>query len=491
MLYDPPFYNIYLNVATSAPEAFLDSLPSAIAPTAALPAVPTGPNVRASLASQLQLGVFDPRQFSQTNIAPNFGPDKVQSWSLGFEREISKNSALEVRYAGNHGYNLFQTVDANPFIADLAANFPNLVPAGLTPCPVTQAVVPSAVGRVNCNEGVLRQRTNTGFSNYNSVQMEFRSNNLFKQLSLRSSYTYSKNLDNVSEIFSTFGGGNTTFIAQNPANPQGPGEYSLSGLDIPHQWSLIVTEQIPFFREQHGIVGHVLGGWSISGNYIVASGQRFSPTQIFEASAVSPNFYDSAFFNAFNSRVETAHPFLGSASAPLTSVGIFAQDACNLFGSGTLGDSSDFVCGPMSGLAANQLISLNSLNKSLVDPNATQATVTTINQSQARFIINSATAQTVFGTPFGNAPRNPQGAQDAITNIGNFALFKDVKINERVGLQFHVTMDNVFNHSNFTSVDPFLLDAGLTGPGTFTGFADPSQTPSVPRTILIGGKISF
>ena len=46
MLYDPPFYNIYLNVATSAPEVFLNSVSSP--GTHPLPAVPTGPNVRAA-----------------------------------------------------------------------------------------------------------------------------------------------------------------------------------------------------------------------------------------------------------------------------------------------------------------------------------------------------------------------------------------------------------------------------------------------------------
>jgi len=128
-------------------------------------------------------------------------------------------------------------------------------------------------------------------------------------------------------------------------------------------------------------------------------------------------------------------------------------------------------------------VSLNSFN---ID-----GTPVTVTQNQVRYIVNSNTAQTVFGTPFGNAPRNPAGAQDAIQNIGNFTLFKDVKVNERVALQFHVTMDNMFNHANYTSIDPFLVDAGLTGPGTFTGFADPTMTPSVPRQILFGGKVSF
>jgi hypothetical protein len=111
------------------------------------------------------LGAFDPRTFSQTQITPNFGPDKVQTWNLGFERELTKNAAFEARYVGNHGGNLFQTLDSNPFIGDLAAAFPNLVPAGLTPCPASQAFAPVAIGRENCNNGVARIRTNTAYSN--------------------------------------------------------------------------------------------------------------------------------------------------------------------------------------------------------------------------------------------------------------------------------------------------------------------------------------
>jgi len=78
--------------------------------------------------------------------------------------EIVPSAVFEVRYVGNRGTNLFQSVNGNPRIDGLAAAFPNLIPAGLTPCPAAQAVVPQAVGRVNCNLGVVRNRTNTGYS---------------------------------------------------------------------------------------------------------------------------------------------------------------------------------------------------------------------------------------------------------------------------------------------------------------------------------------
>jgi len=475
MLYDPPVYNIYLNIATSAPEVFLQTLTGAAATANPLLANPTGPNVRTQLASSLTKGVFDPRTFAETNVTPNFGPDKVHSWTLGMERELTKNSAIEVRYVGNHAYNLFQTQDGNPFIADLKTDFPNLVPAGQTPCPAAQAFAAVAIGRTDCNNGVVRTRSNTGYSNYQAAQVEFRANNLFKQLTVRSSYTYSKTLDNVSEIFSTGGGGNTLFSAQNPANQiNGPGEYSFSGLDYPHQWTILATETLPFYKDQKGLVGHIMGGWAISANYLIASGQRYTPSQFGAAvGSANGNYYDAGYINSFVG-ADTAHPFLGSLSAPATSVGIFCGDAL----------SSAACTG--AGLTDTSLISLTALQ-------SPAGTITAVNKNQVRFIMNAFNAQTVFGTPFGDMPRNP--VQDAISNTANLSIFKTVKLGEHAGFQFHATFLNVLNHSNYSSVDPFIDDAGLTG--AFNGFGDPTQTPSVntaappTRRIIFGGKLTF
>ena len=49
MLYDPPFYNIYINMSSSAPEVFLQSFTGAAAASKPLPAVPNGTNVRVGL----------------------------------------------------------------------------------------------------------------------------------------------------------------------------------------------------------------------------------------------------------------------------------------------------------------------------------------------------------------------------------------------------------------------------------------------------------
>ena len=117
--YDPPFYNIYLNISSSAPQVLaqtiLGAAPGSTQP-APLEAAPFGPTVRADLAPFLTLGVSDPRTFAETTITPNFKPDRVHSWSFGVQRELSSHAALEVRYVGNRGQNLFQSLNGNPYL---------------------------------------------------------------------------------------------------------------------------------------------------------------------------------------------------------------------------------------------------------------------------------------------------------------------------------------------------------------------------------------
>jgi hypothetical protein len=74
---------------------------------------------------------------------------------------------------------------------------------------------------------------------------------------MKATYTFSKALDNVSEIFSSFAGGGTTSFAQNPLDT-GKAEYGLSGLDFPHTFTVSAYEMLPFMRAQHGIVGHAV-----------------------------------------------------------------------------------------------------------------------------------------------------------------------------------------------------------------------------------------
>jgi Carboxypeptidase regulatory-like domain len=495
--YDPAFYNIYLNMATSAPQVFRDAI--RLGPP--VPASMTSAAARAALAPFIQLGQVDPRALAQQTVAPDFRPDTVHSWSLGIEREISRQSVLELRYTGNRARDLFQNINANPFILQLKKDFPNVVPAGLTPC-TTPDIIESvgfpvqfnpAFGRVDCKKGAVLEVANTGYSDHHAAQVEFRSNNLFRQLTVRTGYTFSKTTDNTSEIFGTaainggVGAGNTMAMSQNPFSFT-DAEHGTSGLDFPHVFTVAFTEELPFFRQQHGLLGHVLGGWSISGNYLLASGQPYTPVQRFLATCTNPasppngippnncfvpgqtgDYFDELFFSQLNNGLETARPFLANPSAPVSSVGIYAGDAC-VFGL-SLACNAD----------PNQLVSFNALQ------NTALPQIVNVSQGDVRFIANTFRSQRVFGTPFGNVGRNT--LRDAISNIGNLSVAKQFKFSERVNFTFRTTFLNALNHANFLTVDPFIDDAGLLGVNL--GFADPTVTDDVPRGTSANRRIFF
>jgi hypothetical protein len=501
--YDPAFYNIYLNMATSSPQVFRDAI--RLGPP--VPGSMSSEEARARLKPFLQLGQVDPRALPQQTIAPDFRPDTVHSWSLGVEREIGRRSVLEVRYVGNRARDLFQNRNANPFILQLKKDFPNFVPAGLTPC-TTPDIIESvgfpiqfnpAFGRVDCSKGPILEVANTGYSDHHSAQIELRSNNLFNQLTLRSSYSFSKTTDNTSEIFGTaainggIGAGNTMALSQNPLSFTGA-EHGTSGLDFPHVFTTAFTEELPFFKQQHGFWGHVLGGWSFAANYQIASGQPYTPVQRFLATCTNPasppngippnncfvpgqtgDYFDELFFSQLNNGLETARPFLTNPKAPVSSVGIYAGDAC------TFGVALACSASP------DQLVSFNALQ------NTALPRIVNVNQSDVRFVANTFRAQRAFGSPFGNVGRNI--VRDAISNVGNVSVSKQFRFTERVSFTFRTTFLNAFNHANFLSVDPFIDDAGLQGVNL--GFADPTLTDDVPRgtnanrRIFFGGTLRF
>jgi hypothetical protein len=474
LTYDPAYYNIFLGNATSSPVV----LNQTFSPAPGLPAAPFGPAVRAEYAPILPVGALDPRNSPETITPTTLRPDKVHEWSLGVQRDVTKNSAVEVRYVGNHGEDLFQTINVNPYIAGLAAAFPTFVPAGVTPCPAASAAIPSAIGRVNCNAGIQVETGNTGFSNYNGLQAEFRTTNIARQLTMRTTYTWSKTMDNTSEIFNTFGAGNNETLAQNPLNIKG-GEYGISGIDFPQTWTLSFVEDIPFMRSEPGVIGHVLGGWGLSGTYIIQSGQPYTPAQEFINSATS-TVEDVAFNEAFNNGLpDVVRPFVGSMSAPPSQVGIYFQDACN---TGIASSAQCTMTSTYTPPAGNTLVSLNALNN---------GTVTPVTNNQVRVIANGGEAESIFGTPFGNVQRG--SARDYHTNMANFTLFKNIRFGERATLQWHMTANDVFNHPNygntFPGISPFIETAGV--PGAFTTYGVPQVTSTADLACPAGSRCLF
>jgi outer membrane receptor protein involved in Fe transport len=430
--YDPSFYNMFLNVATSAPSVNAAQVPDACLlpnPTpspqcAPLPA--TGNFQGNQILPFLQSGGavdtagINPGLRNHTTVAPNFHNPYSEQWNLGIQHSINSRIVAEVRYVGNHSVGQFQSVNGNPALNDLiAGGFSSLIPPGLTPCADPTQPGGNSQGYANCNFRRVVERGNFAWSKYNGLQSELRIGG-WHGLSSTVAYTYSRTFDNASEVYSTISGGNTVSFAQNPFNSD-RGERAVSGIDYPHVIGVTFVYEIPFQKEQHGFVGHALGGWQLSSTYRYNVGQPYTTIQFHNSGSLCDHS------STMSGTYDACRPILSNAAAPLSSTGICTNPTASDCG------ISDFLTG----------------------------TATTM--SAVHWIYNDPNAATFFGTPFAGAGRNILRGQPIST--ANLSFYKDTKVSERLTLQFQATAFNILN-TQFRGVpDPVLDDAGAVPAG--------------------------
>jgi outer membrane receptor protein involved in Fe transport len=477
--YDPAFYNILLNVQGSAPFSAAFALPSNILPATNSPVpIPggslTGDAIRAATIASgvLPLGRLNPLFLAQTVVAPDFHAPYSEQFSLGVQHQFGRNSVAEVRYVGTHGISLFQNRQGNPFVRNLVngfsaggfnfRNFANLIPSGITPLTCVNDPATFANEAV-CDGRILRQSTitireNSAQSIYHSMQSRFNSRLLNNSLTLGAAYTWSKTIDNSSEIFAF------DIASSNTQNPFciTSCERSLSILDRPHAFSTNFIYDVPFFKEQRGVVGHLLGGWQLNGVYVLTSGTPYTPGQ----------FLNGSVLGTANSYITAGdRPFIGNPNANPQLVGINQVDALFLFGV------------PVTNPAG--FYSVNALNST--------GDVVNVSPNDVRFIVNGPGAAQVFNTPFGNASRN--SLRGPRLNQLNMGLFKNIKVFERLTLQLRGEAFNVLNHPNpgygvnaaGYLPDFFVEDAGFAG----SAFADNQDIELARRVVQVGLRIIF
>ena len=398
--YDFAYYNLSTNAAGTAPFTNFATFSSGV------PSVSSydGATIAAALFSQAPKG--NPGFATELQFGPNFRNPYSEQWNLGIQRQIGNRIAAEVRYVGNHDLAQFQEINGNPDILPLVTNgLGNSVPRELTPCTIPAAPgstgtdqFENPVGYVNCNFSRVIEYANTGFSIYNGLQSQFRLKD-FHGFTGEISYTWSHLIDNASEAFSTLTG---TFnaIAQNPFDIS-RAERANSNYNYPNDFTALWVYDLPFRKAQQGMLGHLLGGWQITGTYRYNSGQPYTMEQNAGQGLCDPT-------NFTGGTIDACRPFPGNPSAPFSAVGSCTSAA-------TPG------CG---------LVNIQTGNP--------------VSLSQVRWITNNIAAEQFFGTPFSPLGRNTERGQPVSTI--NFAVFKNFKINERVTFQFQAEAFNLFNH---------------------------------------------
>ena len=236
--HDYAYTNIALNIWSSFPfvAAFnLTNVPNAFATYQNLP--------------------VNPAIFTRTQVTPDFHSPVYDSFSFEMQREVTRDLVFRVGYVGSKGSGLFESIDGNP------VRFRTNPPTALDP----------AV-RLDPTTGPIRLRANSGSSIYHSMQASMEKR-LSRGFSAGVHFTWSSFIDTMSEIFNNSNA--EIALAQDPYNRRL--DRARSSYDRPLRLAGNFVYELPFFNDQKGLTGHVLGGWQLNSNFNFQSGAPFSP----------------------------------------------------------------------------------------------------------------------------------------------------------------------------------------------------------------------
>jgi hypothetical protein len=421
--FDPAFYNIFENSAVEAPVANAGAI-NCGGGYQCLPATgTTGATVRAQNLAALPLG-GDPRFDVEGPLSPNFRNPYTQTYSLGVQYGLGNAAVVEIRYVGNHTAALFQSLDGNPTLEPLASAFPNYV----SPSSLCQDPTAPGFQTLNCNVGALQAATaNTAFSIYNGLQTNV-TTRAFHGLTGTVQYTYSRTIDNTSEIYPTGAGGNTLEYSQNPLNTN-TAERGVSGISYPNVFAFGFVYQVPQLVHDNGFLGKLANGFSINTIYGYNSGQPFTPFQ-----GLQPN-----------------------PTNPQTAVGgTYCDDYFN-----------EFVLG---------LTSCRPIQTDRSAPN-----------SPSSYTVNNVQTANALGNPYPGVGRNTLRGQ-TFNNLDS-SIFKTTKLSERLTMQLQLNVFNTLNRQYLGTPGAQLGATNFLTTAYNSGLS--GTTVGTNRYVQLGGKIIF
>jgi Carboxypeptidase regulatory-like domain len=195
----------------------------------------------------------------------------VQNFSLGIQYRFLQHYLLSVAYVGAKGTRLTQLFPINPVVngpapatslADEAARLSQFQAAE------GQENGPGNL-RLDPRFNEVAYQDSAASSIYHSLQLGLRKNFAREGLQFNFSYTWSKSIDNASD-FTPEQQANDMSFAQNAFDRNA--DRAVSNFDIPHRVLGTLIWQIPSFKGQQGIAGHVLGGWAFQSVQMWQSG---------------------------------------------------------------------------------------------------------------------------------------------------------------------------------------------------------------------------
>jgi hypothetical protein len=263
--YDAQFNNILSNLAAGSPNALANTpLPSVSTAT-----TPRGTPTLSAVLPTLTPVPVTPYSSATSILSKHIRNPYYHHFSLGIQQQLPGQTVLDVAYVGSLGRQLYFTNPLNPALPN--ATFTQIA-TQTTPLYGVQTL------RVHANRGTVQVRDSGLTSNYHSLQVQVRRRGVETPaglLAFSSSYTWSKNLDVLTEIFAS------------NSSPQNPSrsplfanlrsiDYGPSDNDRRHVSSTIA--QLDVRGPNRGILGQLFGGWSVAPILTVQSGVPYTIT---------------------------------------------------------------------------------------------------------------------------------------------------------------------------------------------------------------------
>ena len=212
---------------------------------------------------------------------------KILTWSLGVQREVSRNTTVEVRYLGTRGLSLpvqFRRNHISAFDAGIAP-LPTFFQQSDVPTSWT-ASTPTDTPFNGFNSNIYASFTCTnssvacpfkgnitadppmGSSIYHAGSVNF-TQRARHGLTFNANYTYAHTIDNSTNEFFT--------SLLNPRRSQDTNrlgeDRANSDLDVRHKFALSLTYQVPDVKSDNRFVRTVVNGFSIGSIYLAQTGQ--------------------------------------------------------------------------------------------------------------------------------------------------------------------------------------------------------------------------
>ncbi len=198
---------------------------------------------------------FNPATDNVTWEPRNSRDGYVESYYLAVQKQLFKNSLVDVAYVGNHGLKLLQFINGNQRNVTATGGYAR--PFGNWPSDITEAL-------------------DEAYSNYNSLQVRYEQR-MVAGLTLLNSFTWEHSLDNASSALE----GNTP-SPQDANNLRA--EYAQSDYNLPIANVTSLVYDLPFGqgrrfgRQFNPVVDAVAGGWQISAINTAQAGTPFNLT---------------------------------------------------------------------------------------------------------------------------------------------------------------------------------------------------------------------